>query len=154
MHNNDDENDDDDDNNNNNISLDKIEGTTLKSARPLLINCFKARYRHFHEKWVLHRLSENWKGPFSKDIFSNFTPFLCKNKEKSELKFTPFFLQNKDIFRNLTPFSCKIYPIFQIKSNQIKIKYLLFESIWTPLYNLIIKTLAWKLTLLPCLKFQ
>ncbi len=29
--------------------------------------------------------------PFSKDIFSNFTPFLHENKEKSELKFTPFF---------------------------------------------------------------
>ncbi len=82
------------------------------------------------------------KGPFSKDIFSNFTPFLRENKEKSELKFASFFLQNKDIFRNLTPFSREIYPIFQIKSNQIKIKYLHFKSIWTPLYNDIIKTLA------------
>ncbi len=94
------------------------------------------------------------KGPFSKDIFSNFTPFLHENKEKLELKFTPFFLQNKDIFRNLTPFSCEIYPIFQIKSNQIKIKYLHFKSIWTPLFIEIIKTLALKLTLLPCLTFQ
>ncbi len=57
------------------------------------------------------------KGPFSKDIFNNFTPFLHENKEKSEFKFTSFFLQNKDIFRNLTPFSLEIYPIFQIESN-------------------------------------
>ncbi len=57
------------------------------------------------------------KGPFSKDIFSNFTPFLRENKEKSELKFTPFFLQNKDIFRKLTPSSHEIYPIFQIRRN-------------------------------------
>ncbi len=92
------------------------------------------------------------KGLFSKDIFSNFTHFLRENKEKSELKFTPFFLQNKDICRNLTPFSREIYPIFQIKSNQIK--FLHFKSIWPLLYNEIINALALKLTLLPCLKFQ
>ncbi len=30
------------------------------------------------------------KDPFSKDIFSNFTPFLYEKKEKSEVKFILF----------------------------------------------------------------
>ncbi len=46
----------------------------------------------------------------------------------------------------LDPYLIRKYKIRIIKkSNQIKIKYLYFKSIWTPLYNEIIKTLALKL---------
>ncbi len=82
------------------------------------------RYRHFHEKWVLHRRSENWKGSLFQGYFQQFYLFLHENKEKSELKFTLFFLQNKDIFRNLTPFCVKFTPFF--KSSQIKLKLNIF----------------------------
>ncbi len=81
-----------------------------------------------HEKWVLCRRSDNWKGPFSQGYFQIIYPLFDGSKEKSELKFIPLFPQNKDIFRNFTPFLCenkekpglKFTPFF--KSNQIKLK--------------------------------
>ncbi len=67
------------------------------------------------------------KDPFFKDIFSNFTSFLCENKEKSELNCTPTSAK-QDIFRNFTPFSHENkdksglkFTLF-FKSNQIKLK--------------------------------
>ncbi len=44
------------------------------------------------------------KDPFSKVIFGNFTPFLPENKEKSELKFTPFFSKTRIFSEILHPF--------------------------------------------------
>ncbi len=46
------------------------------------------------------------KDPFSKDIFSNFTPLCVKTRRYQSLNL-PTFLQNKDIFRNFTPFWMK-----------------------------------------------
>ncbi len=48
------------------------------------------------------------KDPFSKDIFSNFTPFLRENKEKSELKYTPFSCKTRIFSDILDPFRLKI----------------------------------------------
>ncbi len=71
------------------------------------------------------------KVPFSKDFFSNFTPFLLENKEKSELKFTPFsrktriFSEILHLFHMKTEKSgLKFNPFF--KSNQIKLKLNIF----------------------------
>ncbi len=64
------------------------------------------------------------KGPFSKDIFSNFTPFLCENKEKSETKFTPLFCKARIFSEMLHPFQVKFTQYF--KSNPIKLKLNIF----------------------------
>ncbi len=52
------------------------------------------------------------KDPFSKDIFSNFTPFLHEKKEKSELKLTPFSAK-QGYFHNF-------YALFVWKQGEIR----------------------------------
>ncbi len=63
------------------------------------------------------------KGPFSKDIFSNFASFLSENKEKSELKFT-LISAKQGYFQKLYTFRVKFTPFF--KSNPIKLKLNIF----------------------------
>ncbi len=49
-----------------------------------------ARYWHFHEKWVLIVGLRIEKDHFSKDIFSNFTPFWLKTRRNQGFNLTDF----------------------------------------------------------------
>ncbi len=92
------------------------------------------------------------RAPFPRIFSAILPPFCLKIRRNQSLNLPPFSCKTRIFSDILHPFRVKFTPFF--KSNQIKIKYLHFKLIWTSLYNEIIKTLALKLTLLPCLKFQ